>query len=222
MELQPNYLIIKHDTFPLPHLSSRRSGVRPAVPDSVRQGHGRSPTATRAFRPASVINVSGMSFGSLSGPAVEALNRGSQIAGCLQSTGEGGVSSAPFEGRRSRVADRHRLLRLPRARRPLQHGPAEGSRSRARLRSVRSRSSSVKERSRVSADCSRTPRSPPRSPTSAGSDRTATASARPRTAHSGTPTKCSTSSSRSPVRPDFRSASSPPSVTRSSGRTWRG
>ena len=34
-----------------------------------------------------------MSFGSLSGPAVEALNRGSQIADCLQSTGEGGVSS---------------------------------------------------------------------------------------------------------------------------------
>jgi glutamate synthase domain-containing protein 2 len=33
-----------------------------------------------------------MSFGSLSGPAVEALNLGSLQAGCLQSTGEGGVS----------------------------------------------------------------------------------------------------------------------------------
>jgi len=33
-----------------------------------------------------------MSFGSLSGPAVEALNRGAQIAGCLHNTGEGGVS----------------------------------------------------------------------------------------------------------------------------------
>ena len=39
-----------------------------------------------------------MSFGSLSGPAVEALNRGSQIAGCLQSTGEGGVSSHHLKG----------------------------------------------------------------------------------------------------------------------------
>ena len=39
-----------------------------------------------------------MSFGSLSGPAVEALNGGSQIAGCLQSTGEGGVSSHHLKG----------------------------------------------------------------------------------------------------------------------------
>ena len=48
--------------------------------------------------PASIVNVSGMSFGSLSGPAVEALNRGSRIAGCLQSTGEGGVSSHHLQG----------------------------------------------------------------------------------------------------------------------------
>ena len=33
-----------------------------------------------------------MSFGSLSGPAVEALNRGCAIADCLQNTGEGGVT----------------------------------------------------------------------------------------------------------------------------------
>ncbi|MFM8221963.1 MAG: glutamate synthase-related protein, partial [Planctomycetaceae bacterium] len=38
------------------------------------------------------MNVSGMSYGSLSGPAIEALNRGCQQAGCLQSTGEGGIS----------------------------------------------------------------------------------------------------------------------------------
>jgi glutamate synthase domain-containing protein 2 len=92
MELQPNYLIIKHATFPLP-------GYHPGDPEfdpqfripcaKIMGGPRRRP---RAFRPASVINVSGMSFGSLSGPAVEALNRGSQLAGCLQSTGEGGVS----------------------------------------------------------------------------------------------------------------------------------
>jgi glutamate synthase domain-containing protein 2 len=46
----------------------------------------------RAFRPASVVNVSGMSYGSLSAAAVEALNRGAAAAGCLQNTGEGGVS----------------------------------------------------------------------------------------------------------------------------------
>ena len=47
----------------------------------------------KAFRPGSVINISGMSFGSLSGAAIEALNRGAVIAGCLHNTGEGGVSS---------------------------------------------------------------------------------------------------------------------------------
>ena len=33
-----------------------------------------------------------MSFGSLSGPAIEALNKGCKIVGALQSTGEGGIS----------------------------------------------------------------------------------------------------------------------------------
>jgi glutamate synthase domain-containing protein 2 len=46
----------------------------------------------RAFRPNSVVNISAMSFGSLSGAAVEALNRGAALAGCLQNTGEGGLS----------------------------------------------------------------------------------------------------------------------------------
>ena len=45
-----------------------------------------------AFRPASVVNISGMSFGALSGTAIEALNRGAAMAGCLQNTGEGGLS----------------------------------------------------------------------------------------------------------------------------------
>ena len=34
-----------------------------------------------------------MSFGSLSANAIEALNRGAALAGCLQNTGEGGLSS---------------------------------------------------------------------------------------------------------------------------------
>jgi glutamate synthase domain-containing protein 2 len=46
----------------------------------------------KAFRPDSVVNISGMSFGSLSGNAIEALNRGAALAGCLHNTGEGGVS----------------------------------------------------------------------------------------------------------------------------------
>ena len=45
-----------------------------------------------AFRPQSVVNISAMSFGSLSGNAIEALNRGAVLADCLHNTGEGGIS----------------------------------------------------------------------------------------------------------------------------------
>ncbi|MCV7366099.1 FMN-binding glutamate synthase family protein [Mycolicibacterium duvalii] len=45
-----------------------------------------------AFRPASVVNVSAMSFGSLSPQAIEAINRGAKIAGFLHNVGEGGLS----------------------------------------------------------------------------------------------------------------------------------
>lgn len=41
---------------------------------------------------ASVFNISGMSFGALSGAAVEALNRGAKLGGFAQDTGEGSVS----------------------------------------------------------------------------------------------------------------------------------
>ncbi|HRK52916.1 MAG TPA: FMN-binding glutamate synthase family protein [Cyclobacteriaceae bacterium] len=41
---------------------------------------------------ASVLNISAMSFGSLSGNAVEALNWGAKVGGFAQNTGEGGIS----------------------------------------------------------------------------------------------------------------------------------
>lgn len=46
----------------------------------------------RPYRPASVINVSAMSFGSLSAKAVESLNKGVKIADAYHNTGEGGLS----------------------------------------------------------------------------------------------------------------------------------
>lgn len=46
----------------------------------------------RPFRPASVINVSAMSFGSLSAKAVESMNKGVKMAGAYHNTGEGGLS----------------------------------------------------------------------------------------------------------------------------------
>ncbi len=60
----------------------------------VGAAHGRK----HAFRPPSLVNVSGMSYGSLSRVAVEALNRGCAMAGCFQNTGEGGLAPAHRNG----------------------------------------------------------------------------------------------------------------------------
>lgn len=46
----------------------------------------------RPYRPKSVVNISAMSFGSLSGRAIESLNRGAQLGELYHNTGEGGVS----------------------------------------------------------------------------------------------------------------------------------
>jgi glutamate synthase (ferredoxin) len=54
---------------------------------------GQSRQRKYAFRPNSIVNISAMSYGSLSAPAVEAINRGSLLAGCMQNTGEGGLSA---------------------------------------------------------------------------------------------------------------------------------
>ncbi|MDF4223084.1 FMN-binding glutamate synthase family protein [Maribacter sp. M208] len=46
----------------------------------------------KPFRPGSIVNVSAMSFGSLSAAAVEAMNKGVQKSGAYHNTGEGGLS----------------------------------------------------------------------------------------------------------------------------------
>ncbi|WP_298516583.1 FMN-binding glutamate synthase family protein [uncultured Kordia sp.] len=46
----------------------------------------------RPYRPASVINISAMSFGSLSAKAVESMNKGVKMANAYHNTGEGGLS----------------------------------------------------------------------------------------------------------------------------------
>lgn len=98
MELQPNYLIIKQCAFPLPMPHSGDAGYDPQFTIPCAKVLGAARGRAKAFRPSSVINVSAMSFGSLSGPAVEALNRGAAIAGCLHNTGEGGVSPYHLKG----------------------------------------------------------------------------------------------------------------------------
>ncbi len=46
----------------------------------------------------SIINISAMSFGALSAPAVKALSKGAAMAGCWLNTGEGGLTPYHLEG----------------------------------------------------------------------------------------------------------------------------
>ncbi|MBI1306615.1 MAG: FMN-binding glutamate synthase family protein [Bacteroidetes bacterium] len=46
----------------------------------------------RPYRPQSIINISAMSFGSLSAKAIESLNMGAKKSNCYHNTGEGGLS----------------------------------------------------------------------------------------------------------------------------------
>jgi glutamate synthase (ferredoxin) len=94
LERSPNYLIIKHET--LGHTDVGPHDDSYALPCAKVLGGARG--RRHAFRPASVVNISGMSFGSLSSAAIEALNRGSAIAGCLHNTGEGGISPHHLHG----------------------------------------------------------------------------------------------------------------------------
>ena len=92
LELSPNYLIIKHAAFPLPELHAGEPGYDANYRVPCAKVLGAKRKRKKAFRASSVVNTSAMSYGSLSGPAVEAINRGVKIAGCMQNTGEGGVS----------------------------------------------------------------------------------------------------------------------------------
>jgi glutamate synthase domain-containing protein 2 len=91
-------LVIKQSPFPAPGPATGEAGGAPdyAVPAGKVLGrvHGRR----HAFRPPSIVNVSGMSYGSLSPPAVEALNRGAARAGALHNIGEGGLATAHKHG----------------------------------------------------------------------------------------------------------------------------
>jgi glutamate synthase domain-containing protein 2 len=84
-------MIIKNAAFPMD------APTHPVVLPSAKilgAARGRA----QAIRLPSVVNVSAMSFGSLSGKAIESLNRGAAIAGCWQNTGEGGIAPDHLNG----------------------------------------------------------------------------------------------------------------------------
>ncbi|MFV2053804.1 FMN-binding glutamate synthase family protein [Aliiroseovarius sp. YM-037] len=56
------------------------------------------PGAKQPYDAPSIFNISGMSFGALSRPAVQALSRGAAKAGIWMNTGEGGLSPFHLEG----------------------------------------------------------------------------------------------------------------------------
>lgn len=100
--LAPQYPIFRHAAFPYNPAGDGSAGGDTANTSDHNPQDGTELACAKvmgewrgragAFTPRSVVNISAMSFGSLSGVAIESLNRGAEMAGCLHNTGEGGVS----------------------------------------------------------------------------------------------------------------------------------
>jgi glutamate synthase domain-containing protein 2 len=85
---QPGALIFVNHPFPV--LEEERL---PTPSLKLGEGYAKYP-----FEGRSIVNVSGMSYGAISAPAVRSLSRGAAVAGCWMATGEGGLSSYHLEG----------------------------------------------------------------------------------------------------------------------------
>ncbi|HWH27364.1 MAG TPA: FMN-binding glutamate synthase family protein, partial [Mycobacteriales bacterium] len=93
----PGYLLVRQKTLaPVAPEPDPRIGTEAWLPCAKVLGEARG--RRHAFRPDSLVNISAMSFGSLSGSAVTALNRGAALAGCLHNSGEGGISRHHLQG----------------------------------------------------------------------------------------------------------------------------
>ncbi|HLS86236.1 MAG TPA: FMN-binding glutamate synthase family protein, partial [Burkholderiales bacterium] len=84
----PGALIFVNHPFPV--LEEERLPTPSLV---LGEGYCRLP-----FEARSIVNVSGMSYGAISAPAVRALSRGAALAACWLDTGEGGLSPYHVEG----------------------------------------------------------------------------------------------------------------------------
>jgi glutamate synthase domain-containing protein 2 len=85
---RPGALVFANAPYPVLEADQQATPAR-----VIGAGYCRTPFAAR-----SVVNVSGMSYGALSAPAVRALSRGAAMAGCWMDTGEGGLSPHHLEG----------------------------------------------------------------------------------------------------------------------------
>src|SRR5262245_45751239 len=85
---QPGALIFVNHPFPV--LEEERL---PTPSLLLGEGYAKQP-----FEAKSIVNISGMSFGAISAPAVRSRSRGAAVAGCYMDTGEGGLSPYHLEG----------------------------------------------------------------------------------------------------------------------------
>lgn len=89
---EPGYIFIKPSM--LPKFVHHGEDLTKPCPSAKIIGWRRE----KPFRPKSIINISAMSYGSLSAAAVTALNKGAASFGCYHNTGEGGLSKYHKEG----------------------------------------------------------------------------------------------------------------------------
>jgi glutamate synthase domain-containing protein 2 len=94
VEQTDGLVVFKQSPFPLGPPPKGEPGAAPHYELRPAKVLGAAHGRRGAFRPASLVNISAMSYGSLSRAAVEALNRGAALAGCLHNTGEGGLAPA--------------------------------------------------------------------------------------------------------------------------------
>ena len=92
------YIIVRHSAFPIHTPHAGEPGFDPSFPLPCIRVLGGPRGRKQAFRPTSIVNTSAMSYGSLSPAAVEAINRGVQLCGAMQNTGEGGISDYHRKG----------------------------------------------------------------------------------------------------------------------------
>ena len=85
---QPGAILFVNAPFPVQEWEKQ-----PTPPLAIGEGWCEQPFIAR-----SLVNVSGMSYGAISKPAVKALSRGAELAGCWLDTGEGGLSPHHLEG----------------------------------------------------------------------------------------------------------------------------
>lgn len=88
---QPNYIFINNAVLPYQMKSEHPDRDDPYFVACAKV-MGKFNKRKRPYRPASIINVSAMSFGSLSANAISSLNKGCKKAYAYHNTGEGGLS----------------------------------------------------------------------------------------------------------------------------------